>query len=395
MLALAAALLGSARVTVPAWFAFFISGAASLLTGLLARRMLVQGTQSLDRERSQRVEMDARLQQQQNAIDIFADGLETAIFLCDEKGQILYANRTATEMFKFPDPIGRSILAVTLSYDLQALVEGRFKDGERTTTELTFTYPHERIGICDAWLEPLGHRLFLSIQDISELRRLERVRRDFVANVSHELRTPLATIRAMAETMEDEPAQLKQLSEKYLPRIIGEVDRLSLIASDLLSLSAAESHTVRKEECDVGGIVAGAVHQLEQKAKSKGLSLSYSGPEHLEIKANAAQMGQVVINLIDNGINYTNFGAVAVKLSKKDDSIEISVQDTGIGIASEQLPRIFERFYRVDKARSRESGGTGLGLSIVKHIVEAHGGEVRVESSLNQGSTFTITLPAS
>jgi len=246
------------------------------------------------------------------------------------------------------------------------------------------------VGLVKAWPSP-GDRVFLSIFEITELRKLERIRKDFVANVSHEMRTPMTIIRAMAETLLDEDDL--QIKEKYLTKIISEVDRLSTISQDLLVLSTAESNPVRKQNCDLAEIVMGVVHQLEPKAREKGIEFTYDGPDTLSINANGAQMIQIALNLFDNAINYTADGKVSVSLSEQEHFVELTVSDTGIGISSEHLGRIFERFYRVDKARSRSTGGTGLGLSIVKHIAESHGGSVSVTSALNEGSTFVVKLP--
>jgi two-component system phosphate regulon sensor histidine kinase PhoR len=376
----------------PIWIPLVGAGVVAALFGLRTHSLIMEEVRIIQREHSQREEIDIELQQQRSAIDIFADGLDTAVFICEPKGDISYANHRATEIFNFPDPVGKTILAVSLSYDLQNLVSGSLEEGGKRNIELSFSYPTERVGLCEVWMEPTGRRVFLAIQDITELRRLERVRRDFVANVSHELRTPLASIRAMAETLAEEKG-LPKLADKYLPNIMDEVDRLSLLTTDLLSLTSAESNPVRKQACDVAGIFRSAVIQLRHKAEVKKLDLSYQGPDAVLIEANSSQMSQVAINLVDNAINYTNIGAIAVSVKDEGKEVNITIQDTGIGIPSEHISRIFERFYRVDKARSRATGGTGLGLSIVKHIVEAHGGNVSVESALNQGSKFTLVLP--
>ena len=220
---------------------------------------------------------------------------------------------------------------------------------------------------------------------------MERVRKDFVGNVSHELRTPMTVIRAYAETMIDDDDEEQR--KKYLPRIVSEVDRLTSITHDLLVLSTAESSPVRKGPCEMGNIIRYAVNLLMPQAKEKGLALTYEGPEDLDIEANASQITQVVVNLVENAIKYSNEGGVDLRLEDQGEYIRFDVTDTGIGIPEEHLPRLFERFYRVDKARSRASGGTGLGLSIVKHIVEAHGGSIHVDSAQNRGSTFSVVLP--
>jgi len=331
-----------------------------------------------------------QLQSQRDAIDALAEGLESALMICDERGTIEYANEKARLLFRTEAPEGKYLLTVTLSHETEALVQRVAASGRPEVAELTFSYPTEEVGLVKAWPSP-GDRVFLSIFEITELRKLELIRKDFVANVSHEMRTPMTIIRAMAETLLDEDDL--QIKEKYLTKIISEVDRLSTISQDLLVLSTAESNPVRKQNCDLAEIVMGVVHQLEPKAREKGIEFTYDGPDTLSINANGAQMIQIALNLFDNAINYTADGKVSVSLSEQEHFVELTVSDTGIGISSEHLGRIFERFYRVDKARSRSTGGTGLGLSIVKHIAESHGGSVSVTSALNEGSTFVVKLP--
>jgi two-component system, OmpR family, phosphate regulon sensor histidine kinase PhoR len=373
--------------------AFGVGSVVAAASGFYWRMLLREHRRAVDLEHSRLELVNLQLQRQSKAVDVLADGLEIAIFICDPKANVLYANRRAQEMFRFPNAAGRPILSVTLSHELENLVTTCHRTSEKQAAELSFTYPRENVALAEAWPEPGGERIFLSLYEITDLRRLERVRRDFVANVSHELRTPLTTIRAMAETLCEVEQEDVELSNRFLAKIVAEVDRLSLIADDLLILSASESNPVRKHACDLADVVHYVVQQLEQKAIAKGLALFYEGPKELFIEANSSQMTQVVMNLVDNAINYTVHGEIRVKLEDLGNRVILQVQDTGIGISSEHIPRLFERFYRVDKGRSRGTGGTGLGLSIVKHIVEAHGGTVTVESMLNQGSTFTVKLP--
>jgi two-component system, OmpR family, phosphate regulon sensor histidine kinase PhoR len=329
---------------------------------------------------------------QKTAVDAFSDGLEVGIFVCDDRAQIQYANRFAQGLFGFENPFGRSILAVTLSVDLEQLALLSIERKEVVDSEISFSFPKERICIARAWTtEQSPEKVYLSLVEVTDLRRMERVRRDFVANVSHELRTPMTVIRAYAETMQDDDDP--ELRERYLGRIVNEVDRLTSITQDLLILSTSESGPVRKGPCDLAETVQYAYNLLRPGAEEKGLKMSLTAPDSLMMEANNSQITQVVVNLIENSIKYTQEGGVDIQLSMNDTHAKLEVTDTGIGIAEEHLPRLFERFYRVDKARSRATGGTGLGLSIVKHIVEAHGGSVHVDSSLNQGTTFTVELP--
>ncbi len=400
-----AALAAAVILAVAAMLAFFTIGtpvlpwvlsAAAVGLGLLALKAQSMTLDLGDQVQSRQSHIEllqAQLVQQQSAVDVLADGLDVAIFICDPKASILYANRRAMEMFKFEAPTGRSVLAVTLSYDLEQLAIDAARLNQPQTAELSFTFPEDRVGLAKAWTHDIGQRVFLSIYEITDLRRLERIRQDFVANVSHELRTPMTIIRSMAETLADGPEIYDEKGPAYLERIMAEVDRLSMISNDLLILSSAESSLVRKTNCDVAETFRSVVRDLSAKAAEKGLVLSYSGPDAFMIEANGSQMTQVALNLVENALNYTPSGRVKVTLEPSDSSVTVSVEDSGIGIASDQLPRIFERFYRVDKGRSRATGGTGLGLSIVKHIVEAHGGSVRVESVLHKGSAFTVRLP--
>ncbi len=370
-LALAAALIG----TIGIWLHVWQSKMGSALVDQQAQADILR----------------AQIEEQSQAIDSFADGLDLAVFICDPKATVIYANATARHIFQFPEPIGRSVMAITLSYDLEQLVIGACSSDRPFSKEISFG--QDRLAIAKAWREGDSERVFLSVYEVTNLRRLERVRQDFVANVSHELRTPMSIIRAYAETlMEDDPPDA-DTARQYLPRIIDQVDRLSGITRDLLILSASESEPVQKSRCDVAEIYEQAVGQLTHKADEKGLGLEYTGPSSLVIEANPTQMSQVALNLIDNALNYTVRGGVQVSVEPLDGQVEIHVKDTGIGIAHEHSSRIFERFYRVDKGRSRSTGGTGLGLSIVKHLVEAHGGSVSVHSELNEGSEFTVRLP--
>ena len=370
-----------------------IGGGLTAVSGYLGSRWLREQFSRLTSGRAQFDLLQSQLEAQQRAVDNLADELEMALFICDYRCQIAYANRRASELFDFQDPIGRPVLAVTLSHDLERIAMEALRTEAAQSSELAFSFPKERVGLVKAWVNPEDPgRVFLSIYDITDLRRLERIRQDFVANVSHELRTPMTVIRSMAETLLDDAEPGSNL-ERYLTRMIDEVDRLSLMSQDLLILSAAESNPVRKHQCDIADVFRSSVNQLEGTARAKGLEVRYEGLTACLIEANTAQMVQVAINLIQNGINYTNAGHITASIERKDDTAVIRVEDTGIGIATEHLARIFERFYRVDKGRSRITGGTGLGLSIAKHIVEAHGGTLRVESALNRGSTFTVTLP--
>ncbi len=388
-----AALLALAIFAQIPFVAGAVSGLILIVSGVIAKRTierLQHNVAGLSKESEQN---KGQLEQQKRAIDALADGLETGILICDQKAQILYANKMASELFQFQSPVRKSILQMTLSYELEQFVLSVAAEKEANRQEFSLGYPKDRIVIVNAWPDPDDDRVFVSIYDITDLRRLERIRQDFVANVSHELRTPLASIRAMSETLLDEPDAEEEKRTRYLGRMINEIDRLTQLSSELLILSAAESNPVRKQAADLAQTVRTVIQSLEVRAKDKGLELSYEGPDSLVIEANTSQLTQIAINLIENAINYTNQGSVAVKVEQEDKNAVLTVADTGIGISEEHLPRIFERFYRVDKGRSRTTGGTGLGLSIVRHLAESHGGKVAVDSTVGKGTEFRVELP--
>ncbi len=233
--------------------------------------------------------------------------------------------------------------------------------------------------------------------DVTDLKRLERIRQEFVANVSHELRTPLTAIRGYVEALLDGGLESLDEVRRFLEVIGRHTDRMEKIVSDLLLLSEMEApdRSLRKEKLALSELIRSAADALQPAAKAKQQSLTIEIPSDVPPASGDSQkIYQVLVNLLHNAIQYTpEKGQIQVQVRSAIAGVEIMVSDTGIGIPSSELARIFERFYRVDKGRSRESGGTGLGLSIVKHIIEAHGGRVRVESEPGQGSRFTLFLP--
>jgi two-component system phosphate regulon sensor histidine kinase PhoR len=237
------------------------------------------------------------------------------------------------------------------------------------------------------------------LNDVTEVQRLENVRRDFVANVSHELKTPVASIKGFVETLLDGALNDRNDARRFLGIVARQADRLAAIIEDLLALSRIEqSETSGKlplDQLPLSGILITASDDCRPRAVERSIRLEVECPPDLTVTVNGPLLEQAVINLVDNAIKYSEAGK-AVWLSADNDATgpAIRVRDEGCGIAAEHLPRLFERFYRVDKARSRVLGGTGLGLSIVKHIVQAHAGTIVVESTPGVGTTFTIRLPA-
>jgi signal transduction histidine kinase len=237
--------------------------------------------------------------------------------------------------------------------------------------------------------------VLLVVRDVTEARRLEAVRRDLVANASHELKTPAASIQAAAETIRtvvrDDPAAIPLFAEQ----LEREAVRLSRIVTDLLDLSRLEAGSDLDEEVSLGQLVKEERERIEQAATEGRIALSIRDEPAPSVRGSARDLSLLIRNLLDNAVRYTKPGGrVDVSLERHGDEVVLSVADSGVGIPTRDLPRIFERFYRVDRARSRETGGTGLGLSIVRHVVENHGGTVSVTSELGRGTCFVVRLPA-
>ncbi|MFY9945788.1 MAG: ATP-binding protein, partial [Exiguobacterium chiriqhucha] len=233
--------------------------------------------------------------------------------------------------------------------------------------------------------------------DISELKRLEKMRKDFVANVSHELKTPLTSIRGFSETLLDGAKEVPELRDQFLDIIQKEATRMQMLVEDLLELSRLEREDFHLEFTPVqlNQLVEEVCLVLSQKAEQKSIHLESRHDGEVVLQADMNRIKQVILNLVANAVNYSPEGSqVEIAVEKRPDGSYLIVKDNGIGIAPKEVGRIFERFYRVDKARSRNSGGTGLGLAIVKHIVDLHHATIQVDSIEGEGTTFTIKFPS-
>ncbi len=321
------------------------------------------------------------------------DTTEDAVLVADGAGQIKQSNAVAAALFG--TAAGGTLLAHTLSSELEDLYRQAVRRQVPVEREVTLSRPAPRTLHARVTPVSAGEYLFV-LRDLTELRRLERVRRDFVANVSHELRTPLTSIKAMAETLLDGARTDEAVAPRFLQTIMRESDRLVRLSADLLDLSRVEAVGIQKSPLDLAALAADVAARLAGQAEKAGLTLVNTLRAPLIAPADRDEMAQVLVNLLDNAIAYTPpGGTVTLSAAETRETITLSVTDTGIGILSHDISRLFERFYRADKARSRASGGTGLGLSIVKHIVESHGGTVAVDSEYNKGSVFSFTLPKS
>ncbi|WP_122818752.1 sensor histidine kinase [Nocardioides pantholopis] len=283
-----------------------------------------------------------------------------------------------------------------VSEELATLVQQVRRDGQIRETELVMTRPGAPVRHVTARVAPLSSRLVLAlVEDRTRERRVEAVRRDFVANVSHELKTPVGAVHLLSEAI-TEAADDPEAVKRFASRLITESDRLAQLVQQIIELSRlqADDPLETPGPVDLDEVLAVAVDTSAIDAESRHIDIHIEGPSGLQVLGNTEQVTAAVANLVANAVTYSEPDAtVSVTTRTTADSVEISVVDQGIGIPAEEIDRIFERFYRVDPARHRSTGGTGLGLSIVKHVAATHGGEVRVWSVEGQGSTFTLTLP--
>jgi len=387
------------------------AGAEAFAAGNLAHRLRVSNcleigavAESLNRMAGQLDERIRTVMRQQNERDAMLSSMEEGVLAIDNDGTILSLNAACAEMLG-EEPVrlgGRGVYEAIRKADLLQFIESALASHSPVEGEL-----HIR-GEEDRWLSARGTALLdpqrgkigvlVVLHDITRLRHLEQVRRDFVANVSHELRTPITSIKGFVETLADGAIEDRETARRFLQIMLRQVNRLDAIISDLLVLSrierGGEGQRIELESQSVRAALVAATEMCEKRAADKQLRINLDCPEELFAAINAPLLEQAVVNLLDNAIKYSNPASeVELRAFADGEQLVVQVADHGCGIEARHLPRLFERFYRVDKARSRELGGTGLGLAIVRHIALAHRGTVGVESIIGQGSTFTLRLP--
>jgi two-component system phosphate regulon sensor histidine kinase PhoR len=383
-------------------FLTLLALAAAVVVHLWWRHRFEQVQQEADQAltslKEDQAQASLQLQAQQEAVfDSMAEGL----LLLDEQGRVQLANRAFIQLFGVTSDIrSRTIIEALRLHELAELVDVLGTQKQVLGRELKLARPNE------LWLQINGstildgegkrHGTILVFHDLTRLKQLERTRQEFVANVSHELRTPLSLIKGYVETLLDGAKDNPEIAAKFLQTIERNAERLKLLIEDLLTISELESGRVKLnlQSVSLRASTEKVLADFKSLASEKQMQLVDRIPD-LRVRADADRLEQVLFNLIDNAIKYgRSEGTIAVNARPSTaDQVEISVQDDGPGIPPESLERVFERFYRVDKARSREQGGTGLGLSIVKHIVQGHGGRVWAKSQLGHGATFYFTLP--
>jgi two-component system phosphate regulon sensor histidine kinase PhoR len=341
---------------------------------------------------------------QRNELETVLSSMREGVVAVDNQERIMSMNQAASVLFEC-DPVqsqGKSIQEVVRNLPLQQFIRKGVSGREPEEDDIVLYQNGEKIlhlkssPLMDAGKKQIG--TLVVINDVTQLRRLENMRKDFVANVSHEIKTPLTAIKGFVETLYQGNVDKPEETERFLGIIQKHVDRLSSIIDDLLSLSRIEQENegqvIQFEKKAIVDVFRSAAQICRSAAQEKNIDINLTCDEHLESCFDPTLFEQAVVNLLDNAIKYSEPNSTIHLSANLDDSeLKVIVADQGIGIAQNHLPRLFERFYRVDKARSRKLGGTGLGLAIVKHIAQAHGGHVTVDSTLGKGSTFTIHLP--
>jgi len=380
-------------------------------SGDLDHRLLVSGPGELDSLANALNKMATQLQEriatitdQRNELEAVLSSMIEGVVAIDGQGRIVSINKAAATLLNIDAQHvkNRMVEEVIRNVDLQEFIK-RTLNG-RAPTEMDISLPAEGDRLFQLHGAPLPTeagskiRAVIVLNDMTRMRRLENVRREFVANVSHELKTPVTSIQGFVEALLEGAMNDHKQAERFLKIIARHSDRLNSIIEDLLTLSRLEEDKDRKEisfeVTELRYVLASAIELSSTKAEEKQMKIELICENNTKAKINAALLEQAMINLIDNAIKYSPSGdIIRIIAEQKNNETTISVQDNGCGIAPEHLPRIFERFYVVDKSRSRKLGGTGLGLAIVKHIAQVHGGSVTVESSPRRGSTFTIHLP--
>ena len=388
------------------------AGASRFASGALQEPIVVSGSReictvadALNRMAAQLHDRIEIITQQRNELEAILSSMVEAVIVLDAESRIIRCNQAAGRLFRFALDAAfmRDAHEVIRQIDVQRFVAATLNSATPVEAEIELNSGNEQFLRAHGTLlrvaenQPSG--ALLVFHNITRLKQLENMRRDFVANVSHELKTPITSITGFVETLRDGAINDPEHASRFLNIIAKNAARLHAIIADLLALSKIEqdegSGSLPLRPGNLNDVLKTAITLCAPQAEEKRVTLSLDCPERLAVMMDADLIEQAVMNLLDNAIKYSEPGSpVAVRVTLDGDAVTIAVQDVGCGIAPEHLPRVFERFYRVDKARSRDLGGTGLGLAIVKHIVNAHHGSVSAQSALGKGSAFRISLPA-
>jgi len=340
---------------------------------------------------------------EKNKIQAILASMSDGVIAMDNWGRVILVNPVVEKYFgtTLEASRGKNIRRVIRNSDFEKLLNQFLETGQPVQKQIRLLTPESRIfrvqvtPLKDTGLD--GGGMVALLRDFTGRKKLEEMRSEFVANVSHELRTPLTSIKGFTETLLDGALEDPQITRNFLEIINVESERLTRLIDELLNLSRIEDHKAVPDWQPVAmyELIERTVTIFQNRAIEKNLSIKVNLPENLPaVQGDPDMLRQVLINLIDNAVSYTQAGGmIHISAQSDGDKVKVEVQDNGIGIPEDSISRVFERFYRVDKARSREQGGTGLGLSIVKHIIDVHHGSVQVKSKVGEGSTFTFELP--
>ncbi|AHC14332.1 Phosphate regulon sensor protein PhoR (SphS) [Salinispira pacifica] len=352
------------------------------------------------------------LRNQREELESILSNMQEGVLVIHHGERILMINQTFLDMFGIHKTAetcqGYRITDIFRSSDLNSAVEA-LEHGRKNLTRKIRSYDPDGSGFRSLYMngvfvdppETPGGRILIVLHDISEITRLEKIRRDFVSNVSHELKTPITSIQGFSETLLSGTREPQEV-ERFMAIILRQSRRMEHIVTDLLTLSKIEQQeaTIHMQDCNIAGLMKECLELVEDEARNREVNLRLEMPDLPMLMLNPFLVEQAVVNLLENAVKYNTPGGevlLEVQLNPaqpaEPETLNIAVQDNGPGIPKRDLPRLFERFYRVDRARSRSLGGTGLGLAIVKHIAQVHGGSVSVESEVGKGSRFSISLP--
>jgi two-component system phosphate regulon sensor histidine kinase PhoR len=358
-----------------------------------------QLTRDIDTMSQQLYSQFEELQSEESKLSAILEQMTDGVVMVNQKGEVVLINQKAIELFQLSSqlPASRSLIQVLGHHEFVELWQRCLNEGKEQSDIVELYRPRRFIqGVATSLDGYLEGNILLIFQDLTSVRRLETVRRDFISNISHELRTPLASLKALAETLQAGAINDPPAATRFISQIEIEVDALNQMTSELLELARIESQQTSFEFTPTPSclLLEETTNRLRLQAERAGVSIFTNCPQILpDIMADQIRLEQVFVNLIHNAIKFTPPGGeIQVSAEQVEDTVQYSIQDNGRGIPEKDLSRIFERFYKTDKARS--GGGTGLGLAIAKHIVEAHGGRIWAVSMLHQGSTFYFRIPA-
>jgi two-component system phosphate regulon sensor histidine kinase PhoR len=357
---------------------------------------------------SMAVQLDEKINiisEQRNTQQAVLESMKEGVIAVDYNEKIVFMNKTAEDILGIQnaDHTGKSIQEVIRVYDVHKFIKEIIRTGGYTEAEIIIRHETEQVlqltgtVLYDAEQKQIG--VLLVINDITNLKHLDTLKRDLVANVSHELKTPITTIKGFLETLREGGVNEPGKTDRFLEIIYKNTERLNYIVEDLLTLSrleqGEEQRKLKYQVENIFSILKSSAEIYELRAKEKNIKIEINCSAGITAEVDRLLMEQALSNLLDNAIKYSNNNTkITLSADVKDSMLTLVVKDEGFGIAKEHFPRLFERFYRVDKARSRDDGGTGLGLAIVKHIAQVHGGTIEVDSSPGKGSIFIITIPS-